>query len=238
MVGRLGRRIVLLRKLKFEWTSWQASFSPPEPAADALRLPAVLRPQTCPVCSKGFRQASGLILHLARVHGAVSQVRSLVRSTRCRACLTEFHTKKRMLVHLHTVPGCCNLLATWCAQDDAAWVDEEVPPELLLVDETPLVPGLPPARLPAFRVPGPLTRAKVDSRAAKRQPKLVGADKVLRFLGTSSGAACPPTPTGVSPPLVGPACGSPARGMAPPAPFPVGFRTCPPGPSHAYHRRW
>ena len=75
---------------------------------------------------------------------------------------------------------------------------QDCPPFPWEVDETPLVPGLPPARLLAFRVPGPLTRAKVDSKAAKRQPKLLGAHKILRFHGpTPCAERAPPAPVGI-----------------------------------------
>ena len=74
-----------------------------------------------------------------------------------------------MFIHLHSVPGCCRLLEEWYAQEDAALRADGVPVTAWEVPDSEFAPGLLPSKLPAFRVPGPLTRAKLAGKEERKQ---------------------------------------------------------------------
>ena len=71
---------------------WTCDLSNPEPA-DVLHY--------CNACSSAFASQAALAVHQQRVHGSRMAVRRFVKDGICRCCRRNYHTRARMLRHLH-----------------------------------------------------------------------------------------------------------------------------------------
>ena len=65
----------------------------------------------CPPCRLRFNCRAALAVHFRRKHGRVAEYRHYAVGSLCRACGTEYHTQRRLLMHLKTNGGCCDKLA-------------------------------------------------------------------------------------------------------------------------------
>ena len=121
----------------------------------------------CDLCQKRFASKRALAMHCAREHGYRKKVRFYAHGTSCQACCQEFHTRKRLTVHLeHQAPCYATVQACWNAMplaqvdalDDADrvaeaklrkegwWAAKAFAPAFRF-----LGPALPPAEDPACR---------------------------------------------------------------------------------------
>ena len=65
----------------------------------------------CMPCRRPFATRSGQGAHFLRIHGRKAVYRSYIHGTFCQACGKEFHTKKRITMHLRWSERCCGVLA-------------------------------------------------------------------------------------------------------------------------------
>jgi len=78
--------------------------------ADAPMVPIVLINQwACPICGKDDPSFQALAAHRARTHGVLREARSRVVHGRCFVCLRNFHTRERLIEHLHKGSPVCLL---------------------------------------------------------------------------------------------------------------------------------
>ena len=84
---------------------------------------------TCTTCSKAFTTAAGLSVHENKVHGRSVAVRRFVKGGACWACQKFFHTRGRVVQHLHYgKSGCWITLLRWLVPfsvEDSLALDEE-----------------------------------------------------------------------------------------------------------------
>ena len=123
------------------------------------RQPPQLQPtppvRPCPECGRLFpRQA--LVCHRMKVHGVRAPARRMVAGTACPVCLTEFHTRTRLIRHLeHDCPRCSLQLAQrpWeLTQEEALELDRLEQARRRSRGSCDVA-----ARLPAYRICGPRT---------------------------------------------------------------------------------
>eukprot|EP00438_Fugacium_kawagutii_P028742 Skav229642 [mRNA] locus=scaffold649:313161:315617:+ [translate_table: standard] len=71
----------------------------------------------CLGCKFAAKSKAGEAVHMFKVHGVVAPERHLFDSTQCRACLREFHTSRRIQLHLRASEQCRNRLSSFAAVD-------------------------------------------------------------------------------------------------------------------------
>jgi hypothetical protein len=181
-IARARMRVTNLKKIKFEWEAWDSLFLGKKEAEAEGAEPG--QKVECPYCDKIFPNTPSVLLHLCREHDRKkSKVQEALDGTRCQACLTEHHTTKRLLLHWHSAKACHELTLKWAEADEKAGFTAH---EKAAEDETP---GLvPPEKMPAYKMPGPLTSEKTEARsrrsAAERQAEKWTPEKLLaRYLG-------------------------------------------------------
>ena len=80
---------------------------PVAPVVVAPSVPVDIADLTCTVCGKVTKSVASLHGHMSSVHKKRNIVRDVIDSTSCLACLHEFHTRHRMVVHLaYNAPEC------------------------------------------------------------------------------------------------------------------------------------
>ena len=91
----------------------RSSFSGSSPLAVLAdsRVPAIQVvlscPWTCPICGKDEATFQALAAHRARSHGILREARTRVLNGRCFVCLRNFHTRERLVEHLHKASPIC-----------------------------------------------------------------------------------------------------------------------------------
>ncbi len=111
----------------------------------------------CPRCAKTFDSIQKLNLHLFKAQGLKNPIRRLVSTSTCPICLTEFHTRTRILNHLRYRSHVCRcnlLIAGPLLSVEADLLDfEEAVANRLLAQSGSRAHK---AALPCIRVQGPL----------------------------------------------------------------------------------
>ena len=64
------------------------------------KVPQEVQQFPCPSCKKTFSTITGLSVHQRHKHKAVAQARYFAKGSQCEACMKEFHTRPRLIVHL------------------------------------------------------------------------------------------------------------------------------------------
>eukprot|EP00973_Karenia_brevis_P068224 9492850-Karenia_brevis.AAC.1 len=55
---------------------------------------------SCDICSRAFMSYQSMSLHKCKMHGCVHEAHYLIGGTQCPVCLTEFHSRSRVLEHV------------------------------------------------------------------------------------------------------------------------------------------
>jgi hypothetical protein len=188
-VNRTRARCCAYKKILYEWKQWEHHFLANNTchADDTRQTPDI----ACPFCDRKFGHTASVLLHLYQAHGhAQSKVREVAQGSRCAACLTEYHTNRRLLLHFHNMPTCYNLARSWQEADGTTTSSTDTPPR---VGHTPSANAIPPERLPSFRVPGPLTlertEAEKNGNRACSGHKMSPSEQIARYLGTDTPAS-------------------------------------------------
>ena len=64
---------------------------------------------TCPICGKDEPRFQALAAHRAVSHGVLREARTRVLDGRCSVCLRDFHSRERLVDHLHKASPICLL---------------------------------------------------------------------------------------------------------------------------------
>ena len=100
---------VLLQRL------WRLAASAPQPGDFVSHHEARLVTRPCTLCGAVCKGKRGLANHLALQHGLRSHSRRLIRGTVCHCCGVQFHTRSRLLRHVHRYsPRCGAFLRQFC----------------------------------------------------------------------------------------------------------------------------
>lgn len=173
------------KKVRYEWTQWGNHFLSQDHwcSTDHTQHNNHIK---CPFCNVAYEHTPSILLHIHREHGhARSTVRDFVTGTRCFVCLKEHHTQERLTLHLHNIQSCLELTKKWhaCSHDRNA-PDHQDNAEA--TTHTGTTSTIAPDRLPAFRVPGPLTYEKMEAtkrQRGHRKANLTPDEQIRRYLG-------------------------------------------------------
>ena len=117
--GRIRKTCKLalaFHKSRAEHAIWQRHFDARLAALGATlptqdKPPQIAEKWQCDLCSKVFASTRALAMHAARGHGYKKKVRYYAVGETCQVCCLNFHTRKRLSVHLEKQPRCFNVVA-------------------------------------------------------------------------------------------------------------------------------
>ena len=118
--GRIKKTCKLalsFHRSRAEHAIWQRHFNARLTQAGAT-LPDKAKPAAiqdrwqCDLCQKVFASTRALAMHATREHGYKKKVRYYATGGTCQACCQNFHTRKRLSVHLEKQARCYNIVTS------------------------------------------------------------------------------------------------------------------------------
>ena len=117
----------------------------------------------CSFCGQLFGTPQKLCVHRANKHGVRSPIDAYAGSRTCRACLTNFHTRKRLLRHLyHDSARCASTVQHLGPLTEAELCQARQEAARFNSDNRASGRSLAPHTLPAYRLQGPLPKSVED----------------------------------------------------------------------------
>ena len=107
-IARAKKHAVLQRHNRILLERWHGQFFDDLCAAgfkdlhaSAERDSGAEHPYACGPCKQVFRTYTAWCTHAHKKHGRVDPLRHFLHNGRCKCCLSEYHTTRRLLAHLH-----------------------------------------------------------------------------------------------------------------------------------------